>query len=67
MSFDAVTREVASWPEDQVRRFQAFLVTLRHQREAGTLEKLAAKLDDPDPSRWISLEDVEKRLGLSDA
>lgn len=67
MSFDALTREVAAWPDDQVRRFQAFLVTLRHQREQGTLKKLAAKLDDPDPSRWISLEDAEKRLGLADS
>jgi hypothetical protein len=64
MSFEALTREVAAWPDDQIRRFQAFLVTLRHQREKGALEKLAAKLDDPDPSRWISLEDVETRLGL---
>lgn len=67
MSFEALTREVAAWPDDQVRRFQAFLVTLRHQREQGTLEKLAAKLDDPTPARWISLEDAEKRLGLADA
>jgi hypothetical protein len=65
MSFEALTREIAAWPDDQIRRFQAFLVALRHQRERGTLEKLAAKLDDPDPSRWISLEDVEKRLGLA--
>lgn len=65
MSFEALTQEVASWPEDQVRRFQAFLVTLRHQREKGTLEKWTAKLDDQDPSRWISLEDAEEQLGLS--
>lgn len=49
MSFEALTREVAAGPEDQVRRFQGFLVTLRHQREQGTLEKLAAKLDAPIP------------------
>jgi hypothetical protein len=40
MSFEALTREVAGWPDDQVRRFQAFLVTLRHQREQGTTLKL---------------------------
>ena len=42
-------------------------MTLRHQREQGTLEKLAARLDDPDPAKWISLEDAEKRLGLAEA
>jgi hypothetical protein len=67
MSFEALTREVAAWPDEQVRRFQAFLVTLRHQREQGTLEKLGAKLDDPDPSRWVTLEEAEGRLGLADA
>lgn len=67
MSFEALTREVAAWPDEQVRRFQAFLVTLRHQREQGTLEKLGAKLDDPDPSRWVTLEEAERRLGLADA
>jgi hypothetical protein len=65
--FDVTIREVAAWPDDQVRRFQAFLMTLRHRREQGTREKLAAKLDDVDPSRWISLEDAEKRLGLAEA
>jgi hypothetical protein len=65
MSFEALTREVSAWPDEQVRRFQAFLVTLRHQREQGTLEKLAAKLDDPDPARWVSLDEAEKRLGLA--
>jgi hypothetical protein len=67
MSFEALTREIAAWPDDQIRRFQAFLVALRHQREQGTLEKLAAKLDDPESVRWISLEDAAKRLGLADA
>ena len=67
MSFEALTREVAAWPDDQVRRFQAFLVTLRHQREQGTLDKFAAKIDDVDPARWISLQDAEKRLGLAEA
>jgi len=66
MSFEALIREVAAWPE-KIRRLQAFLVTLRHQREQGTLEKLAAKLDDPDSARWISLEDTERRLGLAGA
>lgn len=67
MSFEALTREVAAWPDEQIRRFQAFIVTLRHQREQGTLEKVAAKLDDPDPTRWISLADEEKRQSLAEA
>lgn len=59
MSFESLTREVAGWPDDQIRRFQAFLVTLRHQREESAVEKL----NDRDPSNWISLEDVEEQKG----
>ena len=66
MEFEALAREVAEWPDEQVRRFQAFLVTLRHQRERGAMDRLAAKLDDPNPARWISLEEAELRLGLAD-
>ena len=66
MTFEAVTKEVAEWPEEQLRRFQAFLVTLRHRRENGALDRLAAKLDDPNSARWVSLEEAERRLGLSD-
>ncbi len=67
MSFEALQQEVTSWPESQVRQLQAFLVTLRHQRDAASMQKLASKLDDTDPSRWISLEEVEKRLGLANS
>ena len=67
MSFEALQQEVTSWPESQVRQLQAFLVTLRHQRDAASMQKLASKLDDTDPSRWISLEEVEQRLGLANS
>lgn len=67
MSFEAIQKEVAQWPDAQVRQFQAYLVTLRHQRDSKAMDELSAKLDDTDPSRWVSLEEAEKRLGLAGA
>ena len=67
MSFEALQKEVATWPDVQLRQFQAYLVSLRHQRDEETMSKLSAKLDDRDSSRWISLEDAEKRLDLAGA
>ena len=67
MSFEAIQKEVAQWSDAQVRQFQAYLVTLRHQRDSTTMDKLSAKLDDTDPTRWVSLEEAEKRLGLAGA
>jgi hypothetical protein len=64
MSFETLTQEVSAWPESEIRKLQAYLVSLNHQRTPGTMEQLSAKLDDPDPSRWVSLEDAAKRLGL---
>jgi len=66
MSFESLQKEVATWPDAEVRQLQAYLVTLRHRRDPGARSKLAAKLDDPDPARWVSLEDAAKRLDLDD-
>lgn len=67
MSFEALQKEVATWPDAQVRQFQAYLVSLRHQRDQEAMTKLSSKLDDTDSSRWTSLEEAEKRLGLAGA
>lgn len=64
MSFETLTQEVSGWPEREIRKLQAYLVALNHQRTPGAMERLAAKLDDPDASRWVSLEEAAKRLGL---
>ena len=64
MSLEALQKEVATWPEPQIRKLQAYLVSLQRQRDKAAMERLAAKIDDNDPSHWVSLEDAEKRLGL---
>ena len=42
----------------------AYLVTLDDCDNPERLAKISRILDDKDPSRWLTLEEVEKRLGL---
>ena len=66
MSLEAVQNEIIAWPQETVRRLQGYLVALNHQRE-GRLQRFADKLDDATPGRWVSLEEAEAQLGLTDS
>jgi hypothetical protein len=64
MSLEAIQQEVATWPKPQVRKLQAYLVSLQREDDEETMQRLTAKIDDNDPSHWVALEDMAKRLGL---
>ena len=64
MSIEAVQREIASWDEAQLRRLIAFAVVLQ-DRKGGTHADLAGKLDDQNPARWVSLDELDRRLGFT--
>jgi hypothetical protein len=44
----------------------AFLVSLQDEGREGYAFKLAQKIDDQSPDRWLTVEACEKRLGLND-
>ncbi len=44
------------------RELIAFLVAQQAAQDHAVREKLAAKIDDPDPAHWIELEDLTKRF-----
>jgi hypothetical protein len=64
MSFDALLKEVKSLNDVDRRRLLAFMVAMEDRSRTGYAEKLAEKLDDPSPKRWLTLEDCERELGL---
>lgn len=64
MTLEAIQREVAEWPEDSIQKLQGFLVSLR-QRRSGELDRISAKLDDPNAARWVPIDTVETLLGIS--
>ena len=63
MTLETLQNEIIEWPQSDLQRLQGFLVALRHRRE-GTATRMAAKLDDTNPERWVTLAEAEERLGL---
>jgi hypothetical protein len=66
MSFDTLKLEVESLPAATRRKLMAFMVALEDQGRAGYAAKLAEKIDDASPGRWLSPEECERKLGLTD-
>jgi hypothetical protein len=64
MSFEALKREVQALPAEARRRLMAFMVALEDEEREGYATKLAAKMDDKSPDRWLSAEECERKLGL---
>jgi hypothetical protein len=44
----------------------AFLVVLEDEQNADYAAKLAERIDDRSPDRWVTPEECERQLGLSD-
>lgn len=59
--------EVQSLTAAERRKLMAFMVVLEDQGRADYATKLAQKIDDKSPDRWLSAEQCEQELGLSDS
>jgi hypothetical protein len=66
MSIDALKREVRSLPSEERRKLMAFMVVLEDEGRSDYAAKLAERIDDNSPGRWLSPEQCERELGLSD-
>ena len=66
MSFELLQDEVRALPAEARRKLMAFMVALQDESREGYAAKLAQKIDDHAPDRWLSAEDCERKLGLAD-
>jgi hypothetical protein len=66
MSIEVVKEEVQSLPTDERRKLMAFMVALEDQGRPGYATKLAQKIDDKFPERWLTLEECERKLASPD-
>ena len=64
MSFETLKAEVQALPAEARQKLLAYLVTLQDAGQAGYAAKLAEKIDDSSPDRWLSAEQCEQRLSL---
>jgi hypothetical protein len=52
---------MAELPQAQQDHLAAFLVHLRHQRNAEIRREITARIDDKNPGRWVSLSELRKK------
>ena len=66
MSIEAIQRELRALPVEERRKLMAFMVVLEDQGRTDYAAKLAQRIDDRAPERWLTAEQCERELGLSD-
>ncbi|GEM_PF-1019672 len=64
MSLESLMQEAAKLDDAENRRLSAYLISLRNSREPGHAEKMTRLIDDKDPNNWVTLEGLDRRLGL---
>lgn len=65
MSIEVLKQELSALNGDEQRQMTAFLVSLQDSRDAAYRKKLAEKIDKP-ASEFATLEELDRRLNLSD-
>ncbi len=62
MSLAQLKDQAAHLPPAEQRELIAFLISQQTEKDEAFKESLARKIDDADPSRWIDLDDLQKRF-----
>ena len=61
MTLEQIKEGLASLPEEQQDHVVAYVVHLRHLRDPQTRQELTRRIDDRDPSHWVSLDQLKER------
>jgi hypothetical protein len=62
VSIQELKSELQALPADERRELAAFLVSLRHKDLAGYRARMSEKIDDKNPERWVTLDELDQRL-----
>ena len=65
MSIEVLKKELSALDVSSQRQLTAFLVSLQDSRDDAYHRKLAEKIDQP-ASEFATLEELDRRLGLSE-
>ena len=66
MSFNALKDQAAQLPASERRRLVAYLVSLEDAQDATYREKLSRKIDDRTEANWLTIEQMDQKLGTGD-
>jgi len=64
MSVEELERELSGLDDTERHRIMAYLVAIEDQKDTEYKAEMARRIDDKDPSHWITLDELEKRLSL---
>lgn len=59
MSLPEVKNEIAHMSPEERRHLAAYIVSLNSNLDPDFRRRLAEKIDDKTPGRWVSIEDAE--------
>ena len=62
MSIEVLKQELAGLGEGERSQIVAYLLALQDEKHAAYQSALARKIDDKDASRWVTLEELDRRL-----
>ena len=62
MSVQELKAELATLSENERAEVSAFLFHLRHASEPDYQAALQRRMDDKDPSHWVPLNELQRRL-----
>ena len=65
MNLAEIEKEVAALTVEEQRKLLGYLVQLRNRRDPEYRQELAERMSDKDPGHWLTIGEMEKRLGLS--
>ena len=61
MSVEQIKSSLSSLTAEELKEVSTFIRQLRNAADAEHQKMLAARLDDKNPSNWVSLEDLKSR------
>lgn len=62
MSLDVLKQNAAALDDRSRKELLRFLLAMREEEWAAEAREAARKLDDPNPDRWLTLEEFSARL-----
>ena len=60
MTMEQIKEELASMPEEQQDHLVAYVVHLRHLRDPQARRENTRRIDDLEPSHWISVDQLKE-------
>jgi hypothetical protein len=65
MDFEGLKQQLAGLSNDERRRVIAYLVSLQNSEDKEYRQEIARRMADNSPGHWLTLEELDARLGLS--